>query len=470
MPAMICAGAYQYVEENHLKPLQSDYTRLATDDYTSVFFSTFPVDNYSEEVFNNYLAAYPIKTSYCISDRMIMDTYFTSVAQNGREISTIYLGVRPDNLSAEELLNIINRWQGIPVEVMIAYPSLEYWQSLDEEEFTATLNAYKDFVNTLMPYYENDPWFRSGNVTLYFFGSSEWVVGNPDNYENNFSVNEGIARLLTLHSFVDRNYRLTMDNYEEELAKFETLVSECRNDSEPTGTQKYPDLSQWDVVFFGDSITAIDETVSYPSTFGSLTKAHVYNCAYGGTSAANTSNTQTALPNVVANFLAKDASVYKSDSLTYKGITDYTANAKPEHQKCFVINFGMNDFFSGHMISSDDPYDITTYAGALRTAIENLQTAYPDATIVLMTPNFTANFDNGETPQSENGGTLLDYIATMESISTEYGLPLYNSYDKLGIDSQNHFDYLQDGCHPNEATRFVMAKDLAKLMQEVITE
>ncbi len=474
--AAIGVGAYKYVEnykENkRLEPMRNDYARMAQDDYTSIFFSTFAIDNFSEEDFTYYRKTYPLKSSYCIPDLETLNSYFDSVMENGREITSIQLGIRPDIVSAEELLGIIDRWYGVPVEVLVAYPSLEYWADLEEEEYTATLNAYKDFINTLMPYYEEDPWIQ-GNVTIYFFGGTRWLVDNPANYDSDFGVNEGIAHSLTLQSFVDRNYILTLDNYEEEMKTFETLIEECRETTEDTdqdATSEYPDLSKWDVVFFGDSLTAFQETSSYPGAFGGLTGAHVYNCAQGGSSAAVLNDAGTSLTQVVDSFLAQDASGYKEDTLVYKGITDYAENAKKKRKKCFVINFGMNDYFTGHTVSSDDPYDTNTYAGALRTAIEDLQGAYPEATIVLMTPNYTSYFNNGMEPQSETGGLLVDYIAAMDMISMDYELPLYNCYTKLGINDGNHLEYLQDGCHPNETTRYMMAQDLAELMWDVVEE
>ncbi|MBE5864688.1 MAG: SGNH/GDSL hydrolase family protein [Lachnospiraceae bacterium] len=466
--AVIGVGVYRYTEYKKYEPLRNDYERIATADYTSVFFSTFPVTNYTEEDFATYREVYALKSSYCIPDMETLNEYFTLVTQNGREITSIYLGVRPDIMSADELLNLVNTWYGVPFEVIIAYPSLEYWQELDEEEYTATLTAYQDFINTLMPYYEDDPWIQ-GNLGLYFYGDTQWLVGNPCNYESDFNVNAGISHSLSMYSDRNHEYILTLDNYEERLENFETLVSECRENKEQNTEKEneYPDLSKWDVVFFGDSITAFEETSSIPGAFAGITGAHTYNCAQGGTSAADRSAKTPGISTVVNRFIAEDASAFAEDTLTYKGITDYLDNSKKKRQKCFVINFGMNDYFSGYPVrSEEDPYDTTTYEGSLRTAIENLQAAYPDAMIILMTPNFTNYFGNGLEPQSDEGSILLDYVAAMDNLSTTYDLPLYNSYTELGIDGTNHTEYLQDGCHPKENTRYTMAQGLAELVQK----
>lgn len=465
--AIIGVGGYRYAEYKKYEPLRNDCERIATADYTSVFFSTFPVDNYTEEDFATYREIYTLKSSYCIPDMETLNQYFTLVTQNGREISSIYLGVRPDIVSAEDLLTLIDTWYGVPFEVIISYPSLKYWQELDDEEYNTTMAAYKDFVNTLMPYYESDPWIQ-GNLSLYFYGGTEWLVSNPNNYESDFNVNAGIAHSLSMYSDKNHNYYLTLDNYEETLENFEALVSKSRDaeTDDKEAPKTYPDLSKWDVVFFGDSITAFEETSSISGAFGGLTGAHTYNCAQGGSSASCNSENTSSLPIVIDHFIAKDTSSYTEDTLIYQGITDYSKNAKKKRQKCFVIDFGMNDFFEGYPVGDTDSYDVNTYTGALRTSIEKLQTEYPDALIVLMTPNFTNYFGNGLEPQSEQGGTLPDYVAAMENLSAMYDLPIYNTYTRLGIDSTNHTEYLVDGCHPNEQTRYRMAQDLAKIIQK----
>ena len=465
--AVAGVGIHRYMENKKYEPLRKDCENIANTDYTSVFFSTFPIDNYKEDDFAYFREIYPLKSTYVIPDYETLQDYFTLVTQNGREITSIYLGIRPDVVNAEQLLEIVNNWYGVPVDVYISYPSLTYWEKLSDEEFNTTLAAYKDFINTMMPYYENDPWI-AGNVTLYFYSGEQWLVGNPLNYESDFGINEGISHSLSMYSDRGHNFYLTTKNYEKALEDFETLVSDCRAAKKADPKKKaYPDLSKWDVVFFGDSIMAFQETTSIPGAFSGLTKAHVYNCAQGGTTAAECDGSLPGLVNAIDAFLAKDVNAYAEDSGLASGITEFEKNAKKNRQKCFVIEFGMNDYFSGYPVRNEnDPYDNYSYSGALRTGIEKLQNAYPDATIILVAPNFTNYYSNGLEPQSAQGGMLPDYVAAMDSISQEYELPFYNSYTKLGIDSFNFAEYLLDGCHPNEATRYKIAEGLANLFRQ----
>lgn len=460
--ALAGIGAYKYLEYRKYAPLREDYERIATEDYDAVFFSTFPIDNFTEEDYVVYREIYPLKASYCIPDMETLNEYFVRVSESLNEVSTVYLGVRPDVVTTEDLLSLMAAQHDKRFEVLLAYPSLEYWRALDEEKYPDVMAAYTDFIGTLMRECEEDDWLQA-RLSVYFYGSTQWLVGNSANYESDFNVNAGISHVLSMYSDNDHGYQLTPDNYQEILQDFETLVKESREFDET----EYPDFSNWDFVFFGDSIIAFSDTSSIPGAFGGITKAHVYNCGQGGYSAAKDAKNPSivGVTGIVDAFLAEDLSAFEEDSLIYAGMSDYFQHAKKKRRKCFVLDFGMNDYYTGVPVATDDPYDPYSYTGALRSAVEKLQTAYPDAVIVLMTPNFTSYFGNGLTPQSEVGGLLPDYVAAVLALSDEKDLPLYDDYNHLPIDGVNHTKYLLDGTHPNASTRYLMAQDLAKLLR-----
>ncbi|MCH5275046.1 MAG: SGNH/GDSL hydrolase family protein [Lachnospiraceae bacterium] len=462
--AEIQGGVDQYEANQQYTLPRADYERLTTEDYNAVFFSTFPIDHYMAEDYASYDASYPLMTSYCIPNMNVLNEYFTNVSNSSNEVNTVYLGVRPDIITADDLLNLMDTWADIRFEVIMAYPSLDYWRGLDEEEYLAAMAAYTDFVNTLMSCYE-DLEGLPDNLSVYFYNSTEWLVGNNTNYESNFDVNEGISHSLSLYSSQDYGYQLTLENYKDTLNDFEVLVNDCRTETESV----YPNLSEWDVVFFGDSVIAFSETSSIPGAFSGLTGAHTYNCGKGGCAATVLEGNYEypGLPIVVDAFLAEDLSLFSEGTQIYAGMADYFEHSDISRHQCFVLNFGLNDYFLGRPIRSDDPYDIYTYEGALRTAIEKLQNAYPDAEIILLSPTFTSHFENGLQPLSDVGGQLPDYVAAAISICDEKGLYYYDSYNLLGIDANNCATYLPDGCHPNEATRYIMAQEIAKLIGSI---
>lgn len=450
----------QYEEYERSVLINADYERIATEDYNAVFLSTYPIGYYVENDVSDDDGSL-LMTYYCIPDMKTLYEYCIQVSGSGNNVDTIYLAVRPDIITADELLNLLRIWEDKHFEIIMAYPSLEYWRGLDEEEYPAVIASYTDFVNTLMSYYKDSRWLQS-HISLYFYNSTEWLVGNNTNYENYFKVNEGIAHDLSMYADSNPGYQLTLENYTEELAKFEALVSDCRTEA----VSAYPDLAEWDVVFFGDSVIAFTETSSIPSVFSGFTGAHIYNCGKGGcrASAMDNYDEYPGFPIIVDAFLAEDLSLFSKDSQIYAGMTDYFEYSDQNRQQCFMINFGLNDYFMGRPVRNNDPYDIYTYEGALRTAIEKLQGAYPNAVIILLTPNYTSLFENGLQPLSDAGGQLPDYVAAVISICDEKGLPFYDSYNLLGINSDNYTQYLQDGCHPNETTRYTMAQGLAELI------
>ncbi|MBR1772003.1 MAG: SGNH/GDSL hydrolase family protein [Lachnospiraceae bacterium] len=457
-------GVKRYQEYKKYEPLRYDMEHLVTDDYTAAFFATYPIDRFKEEDFSHYREIYPIKSTYCIPDLETLNSYMARMSESLNDVELVYLGIRPDIVTADQLMTLFDTWSDKHYEVIIAYPSLAYWKGLSEEEFTEKLAAYRTFINDLIPLYDENEWMQD-YLSVYFYGSTEWLVGNPNNYESDFGVNEGISHSLSMYTDGDHGFRLTVENFTEELEAFEELVADCRKDTTLT-TPQYPDLSDWDVVFFGDSVIgSFSETSSIPGAFGGLTGAHYYNCGKGGSNATMIKENSLGIPAVVDLFLAKDVSHFEENTQIYQGMTDYFEHAKKKRNKCFVLNFGLNDYYSGLPVrNEEDPYDIYTYAGAMRTAINKLSEAYPDAVIVLMTPNFTNYFGCGLEPQSDVGGLLPDYVGAVVSIAEANDYLLLDNYTTLGIDIDNHTEYLLDGTHPNESTRYTIAQNLARLM------
>ena len=134
---------------------------------------------------------------------------------------------------------------------------------------------------------------------------------------------------------------------------------------------------------------------------------------------------------------------------------------------CFVINYGINDYYDGLAVSSEDPYDISTYAGALRTAVQTLREAYNDIPIILQTPIFTTYFSNGTERNSAQGGVLEDYVNAVLTLGEELQVIVLNNYTELGINKDNQANFLLDGCHPNEQGRFLMGTKLIEKLQDL---
>ena len=112
--------------------------------------------------------------------------------------------------------------------------------------------------------------------------------------------------------------------------------------------------------------------------------------------------------------------------------------AKEADRLCFAVNFGLNDYFIG-LPADDDayPYNSKSYAGALRLGVKLLKEAFPDADIFIMSPNFTSYYGYGSIPQSENGGTLRDYVAAAKEAAADMNVHFLDNYTELGINRTN---------------------------------
>ena len=113
-------------------------------------------------------------------------------------------------------------------------------------------------------------------------------------------------------------------------------------------------------------------------------------------------------------------------------------------------------------VTTSDPYDITSFSGALRTSISRLKEAYPNACILLSAPNYTSYHSNGTEIQTEAGGVVTDYVNAVLTIAAENNCLVLNNYTEAGINAENHTVYLSDGCHPNERGRFIVGSLMAQ--------
>lgn len=447
------------------KERRSDYKRLSSESYDTVFLSMYPVDYFYEEDFTYYRGMNIVKASYTIPSFATLESYMDVIARSGNTISTIYLGVLPDELPSDELAVLLQSYPGVHFEIILPNPSLDYWLELSETECTAKLEAYRDFTLPLLQY---------ENMAFYFFGAEEWLIANPANYCDVLLTSETASRTIMLNADQGHSYLLTVDKLEEDLDTLSALIADNRSHAaENTIIQDYQ------IIFLGDSVIGnFSGSTSIPGVVEGLTNAQVYNFGIGGGCATDSSENISSLPDIVNALIYRDTS-YLSPSTEYAqnvaltediaAYLEYSETETPENL-CFVINYGLNDYFSGCLIASEDSYDVHTYAGAIRTSMTALQEAYPDAPIILATPNFTSYFGNGTEYREGASHTLEDYANAVISLSEELHVELVDNFNELDINAENHFQYLSDGCHPNETGRFLMGQRIAAKLAEFLTK
>ncbi len=336
-------------------------------------------------------------------------------------------------------------------ELLLPYYSLEYLRSLSDQALDEVVTSLRNMVNLCAPY---------ENVTLYFLGDQEWLIANPGNYEAYNVCNTGVTSSILAFTFQDDRYALTTENMEERLARLTELTG--------APAASYPDYSHCSIVFFGDSVIGnYQGSLSVPGAVQGLSGAKAYNIGLGGSSACGSTDPEAhTLNTLVDAFLKKDAEAFAQDAVPALGIRDFWAG-HPE-KLCFVLHFGLNDYFAGMRISSENPYDPYTYEGSIRLAVARLRETFPDCLIILSSPNFTSYYGNGTEKNSDVGGVLADYADALAALAQELQTDFLDNYRTLPVTAENHGLYLEDGCHPNVSLRYIYGQHFVQKLSEML--
>lgn len=222
------------------------------------------------------------------------------------------------------------------------------------------------------------------------------------------------------------------------------------------------------IAVFADSIwNAARGAGSVGEQVGSALGATVYNCAIGGTSAAVIHGDST---NVLEGWKSQSLNgmMYVArGELSADGLLSNTAAYEPAKAADFnemdylVIAYGLNDFFSGVKIYPQDMYDMKTYIGALRHAIDKMKETYPHLKIILIAPTYS------EARTEFSIGSLEEYVEAARQVAAECGTYFLDMYHDMGVNSSNKDQYLQDGVHLNMEGRKLYAQDVAQLILNI---
>lgn len=426
---------------------RKDFQRISAETYDTVFLSMYPTDTYDVSDFEYFRAMTVLKTDYILSDFSDLKKYMRRIASSGNTISTVYLGIRPDKVTAAELSALIASYPSASFELILSYPSVDYWQQLSDAEYEKVLTSYCNFLSATDVL---------STAHVFFFEAEEWLITNPSLYTTQWDLTADAARFVLTNSDTLHGFQVTADNAADRIGSLRSLTAALR-----TAPPVYPDLSDTAIVFFGDSVIGnYTDGTSIPEVIAGLTGATVYNCGYGGNPAAMKEDVLISLPGIAAAFTAQDLSVLPQDAQVYQGVTAYISDPPRTSGTCFVISYGLNDYFNDQPIASEDPYDITTYCGAIRTAVKTLSAYDADAQILLCTPTYTAYSIADKENAAGKNHRLQDYVDAVFCLSEELNVGLVDNYYTLGINESNSGSYLADKVHPTEAGRFLIAKQI----------
>ena len=238
------------------------------------------------------------------------------------------------------------------------------------------------------------------------------------------------------------------------------------------------------VVCLGDSIIGnVRDNTSITAYMEAECGVAVYNGAFGGTTASckESENRAAKDENILSLVKLTDAICYENFSVQNAGVKrfasmDYFAEAMYGFDKIdwseveiLVIEHGVNDYLTGAAVDNPvDPYDVTTYGGALRHSLRQLQTMRPDLRIILCTPTycwFLVKQRNCEEVDL-GGGYLEDYVSVELEIAKEFGVEIVDNYHESGIggEFENWSKYTSDGLHLNENGRRLVAQRISAVI------
>lgn len=236
------------------------------------------------------------------------------------------------------------------------------------------------------------------------------------------------------------------------------------------------------ILFLGDSnIAALpDKEDSFPNLVSAMTGATVYNCAFPScTLAAKNSNfTEADDPDDAfsLSYLAKAicsgdfslqtsiAAAYRSDGITSQTALDTLINLDYNKIDVLCIAYGADDYLKQRGVENpEDPHEICTVTGALRTAIEEFQRAYPFIRIIVMSPTYVyVQEEDGTVIESGTTnfghGVLSHYLLKEIDVCTEMAVSIVDNFYG-SINQDNYTQYLYEGeSNCNQAGRTKLAE------------
>lgn len=243
------------------------------------------------------------------------------------------------------------------------------------------------------------------------------------------------------------------------------------------------------IVMLGDSALGEcrDET-SVVSRLSALLGENVFNGAFGGTGMSHMdSEKQLANVNECLSMVSLSRSIVSGDfgvqqstrireSMTFYFEETIDALEKIDFASVDILFLahGVNDYHAGVPIRNEqDPYDTYTFTGAIRSTVEILQEKYPDMRIILMTPTYTW-YPFHELPHltceeyNLGGGVLEEYVNAELALAESLGVEVIDNYHEL-YPHEKWSDwelYTNDGLHPNEAGRELMAQKIYDYLQK----
>lgn len=167
-----------------------------------------------------------------------------------------------------------------------------------------------------------------------------------------------------------------------------------------------------------------------------------------------------------------------------------TPTENPRHDLCFcgraydlnkaadivVVYGGVNDYLHGDAyFGTMDDRTPETFCGAVYFLMELLRTKHEGKTIVFMTPAHchykgVSDAEPSQRPIKRDARPLREYVKVIEARGKEFGIPVLNLQENLGIDPNDPEQkerLTTDGLHFNDEGHAYIAAALGKFLTEL---
>ena len=441
---------YAYYDD---RIFQDNMVRLASEKYDSFYYSFLGSTIIDPGNFPVFSGTNPIFIAPSTKDyeniNVLLDA---AIAKEG--LKTVFFEIDPVSFSEGEgkaefeyINQMIEKYSNVTFYATLAYPETTDWKALGEDGRKKQLETYKSAIEYLA---HND------NLMMFWPGTQKWLVESPENYLEGVPV-EDVAQNLLVLTVCNRKYAIDKESFENYAKELNALAE---------ADTKYPDLSDCEFVFMGDSIIGnYHGPLSIPGMAQSLSGSKAFNLGYGGSSAIDQFNS-------FVNCLTENRKTDDFDNVEFKSELE---RFKLEHdetkQLVFVISYGVNDYFMGvpARANANGPYKdylYDSFESALSDGILKLKSTYPDAKIYVVAPIYCDYFESGAIPQSNVGGNLQAYRNVTKEVCEKQEVNWIDSNEKIEINRNNHTTFLVDGVHPTLEGLYLIGNSIIKAIAE----
>ncbi len=433
----------------------SQIQKLENTAFNSIFLSTGGTSTFSAKDFLTYQGLNTLLIDEAVKEGTLL-AYLREAFRISPDMQRIFLLIDPGKIAhPDRLTAFLNEHPETEFRIMLSFPQLSSLQKLSGQKLDQKIKTTLSFSDTLL---------EAPNCVLYYPGAEKWLIANSANYINDEETIPQISQKLMLLSFCDGRYKLDASNAEETLDRLKQLYGL---------SIEYPDFSEKELVFLGDSIFGnYSGMLSIPGMIRGLTGAGTFNLGFGGASAALSEDTPICFGQAIDDLMTPPENmVYRSNEQYEKELQRFLYTSVKDRELCFLLNYGLNDYLHG-IAASPRPgnTDPDSYADALTAGIIRLQALYPDARIVLLVPSYCKYYSDGTESLSENGSPLEEYRKCAKLTAASLEILCFDTDEELGITAENCDFFLEDGLHFSENGRFLLSEALIRFLNQEPTE